>query len=608
MHDKIIQSFYPPDPDGESEKMEEQNPFSKTEESAEETVSAADLPSETAEPGTESESPAAAADTGTVSQEGISGGGTAQPSGAQGMPAEENGKPEEYTFMNQTIRKKPVSRKPWIIRICTTLALGVLAGVIAAFVFAKTLPVAQRITGTQQTAAKVEIPGDEDPAAAVPDQAAVPASSKSGSSDSTDNSSDTVSLSAAAGSAETSSVSADSGTEPTDSSAESVSADSTEEVPAAVSAESSSIEDNPASDPEKPGTDGDPESGGEPGQPDEGTDGSSTSPGAEMPLTAEERLQEYRTLHQDMLQVAADSERALVSVIGISNEMDYFNQNYESRKQVAGMIVAQTLTDLYVLTEYRVVEKVERIQVTFCNGDIVDAIFQKADENTGLAVLKVSLSSVGLQTRDAIKLAPLGNSFLTGRGEPVLALGSPLGYADSVAVGIITSVTNKVSMVDTEYNLLTTDIEGSKDGSGILVNLEGKIVGVIWHGTADDGSTINALAVSQIKSLIENLSNNEPRRYAGLTGREVTGEISERTGIPKGVLITEIRADSPAMLAGLKQLDVIVEVGGVRTETMRAFSDVLQRQEAGTEVSLTAMRKGAQGYVEVEFTLVPSEQ
>ena len=60
-----------------------------------------------------------------------------------------------------------------------------------------------------------------------------------------------------------------------------------------------------------------------------------------------------------------------------------------------------------------------------------------------------------------------------------MAVGSPVGYSNSIAYGVVTSVTNKISALDNEYNLLTTDILGSTDGSGILVNLAGEIVGII---------------------------------------------------------------------------------------------------------------------------------
>ena len=148
-----------------------------------------------------------------------------------------------------------------------------------------------------------------------------------------------------------------------------------------------------------------------------------------------------------------------------------------TQQQISGLIVANNGQNLFILTEYRVVENVERIQVTFYDGTMVDAIYQRHDGNTGLTILRVSLEDIDETTLQSIEVAPLGNSYSVTQGEPILALGSPIGYSDSVAYGVITSVTNKISTLDTEYNLLTTDILGSKEGSGILVNLDGEIVG-----------------------------------------------------------------------------------------------------------------------------------
>lgn len=319
-------------------------------------------------------------------------------------------------------------------------------------------------------------------------------------------------------------------------------------------------------------------------------------------------LQDYRKFYRDMLAVAEKPKRALVTVIGISSQMDYFEQNYENQKQISGLLVADNGQDLFILTEYRVVENVERIQVTFYDGSTVDVIYQRHDANTGLAILKVGLSELEESTREGIELAPLGSSYSVTQGEPVMAIGSPMGYSDSVACGIVTSVTNKVSTLDTEYNLLTTDINGSGEGSGVLVNLDGEIVGIIAQNySTEDKDIITALAISQVKDLIESLSNNEARPYIGIRGQDVTEQISDTTGIPKGVLVTGVQADSPAMLAGIKEYDVIVKIREDKIATFRQYHDILDQLSPNQTVVVTAMRKGAEGYSEVEFEVTVGE-
>ena len=337
----------------------------------------------------------------------------------------------------------------------------------------------------------------------------------------------------------------------------------------------------------------------------------SSQPAQETPMPASQPeigLEEYRQLYKDMLAVAEKPKRALVTVVGISSEMDYFNQNYENQKQISGLLAADNGQDLFILTEYRVVENVERIQVTFYDGSTVDAIYQRHDANTGLTILKVGLSELEDSTREGIELAPLGSSYGVTQGEPVMAIGSPMGYSDSVAYGVITSVTNKISTLDTEYNLLTTDINGSGEGSGVLINLDGEIIGIIAQSySTEDKDIITALAVSQIKDLIESLSNDEARPYIGIKGQDVTAQISHRTGIPKGVLVTAVQADAPAMLAGMKEYDVVVKIGEDEISSFRQYRDRLDQLTPGQTVILTAMRRGAEGYAEVEFEVTVGE-
>ena len=294
-----------------------------------------------------------------------------------------------------------------------------------------------------------------------------------------------------------------------------------------------------------------------------------------------------------------------MQVIGITSDMYYFNQAYENQKQLSGMIVAENGTDLFVLTEHRAVKAAERIQVIFCDGAMTDANIQKADESTGLAVLKVQMTSLKPETLAEIAAAPLGNSFAVSRGDPVMALGSPLGYSDSIAFGIITSTNQKISMIDREYGLLMTDIEYSSDGSGVLVDLEGDVVGVITQAFgSEDGGTI-VLPISQIKKLIENLSNNEKQIYVGIVGQDVTQDITDRTGIPRGVLVTSVMQDSPAMLAGIKEFDVIVRIGEEPVEILRDYTLIIEKLPEEETVTFTAMRKGAEGYTEITFEVTP---
>lgn len=424
---------------------------------------------------------------------------------------EDNQEKKPYSFMKEIIKKKPLDKRALLLKIAGVAAAAVAAGIIAAFVFVKMVPVAEQVLGTSEEPPKVNIPADEEPTAtATPEATPTP-----------------------------------------------------------------TVVDTPQATPEP------------------------------VPAIG---LTEYKQLYKDMLAVAEKPKHALVTVIGITNQMDYFNQNYENQQQISGLVVADNGQDLFILTEYRIVENVERIQVTFYDGTMTDAIFQKHDANTGLAILRVALADISADTQENLEVAPLGSSYSVPQGEPILALGSPIGYSNSVAYGVITSVNNKISTLDTEYNLLTTDILGSKEGSGVLVNLDGEIVGIIAQSySSEDKNIITGLAISQIKELIERLSNNESQAYIGIKGQDVTAQIAEKTGIPKGVLVTAVQADSPAMLSGIKEYDVIVKVGEEKISTIKQYHDSLTKLAPGQAVKVTVMRKGAEGYVEMEIDVTAGE-
>ena len=453
--------------------------------------------------------------------------------------------PKPYKFMKESIKKQPPDWKKMVLLIAGWLALAALGGLVAAAVFAVTEPKIAEAVTREEPPAKVDIPGDEDPNSGQEPDETITASSASASVDSSGSGS------------EISSSTVDS---------------STSESSVSESTVSESTEENGAA---------------------EGTESS---------------LKNYEALYQDMLGVTEKPKRALVTVIGITNQMDYFNQNYENQQQISGLIVADNGQDLFILTEYRIVENVERIQVTFWDETMVDATYQRHDPSTGLTIVKVDESKLDEGTRNGLAVAPLGSSYLVSQGDPVVAVGSPVGYSDSIAYGVVTSVTNKISALDNEYNLLTTDILGSTDGSGILVNLDGEIVGIIAQSySAKGNNVVTGIAISQIKKLIENLSNNVSRAYIGIRGQDVTEELSDKTGIPKGVLISRVADDSPAMMAGMKEYDVIVKLGEHKVETIKQYHEQLGKYSTGDVVTVTAMRKGAEGYAEMTFDVTIGE-
>ena len=319
-------------------------------------------------------------------------------------------------------------------------------------------------------------------------------------------------------------------------------------------------------------------------------------------------VEQYLKLQDAMLETAAEANRCVVTVTAISSQMDYFNQSVENRQQISGVIIAGTDEAYYILTESRIFNNIERIQVTFNDGYIADGIFQKGDPDTGLAVVKVNSEGLPEEIIQSVTTASLGNSYFVRTGDPVVALGSPNGYSNSISFGKITSTDSVISAFDCEYNLLVTDISGTKDGSGILIDFNGNVVGIIDQSFNNSESMIvTGISISQLKNLIEQLSNGETRSYIGIKGSEVTGSVSEITGIPRGIIITDVADESPAFFAGLSEFDVVTQIGEEKISNMSQYKNALAKTEPGEKVTLLVLRKGAEGYTEIEFEIETGE-
>ena len=313
-------------------------------------------------------------------------------------------------------------------------------------------------------------------------------------------------------------------------------------------------------------------------------------------------ISDYQTLYSNLYKMVQEVSKSMVTVIGITSDTDWLNNPYENEGQNAGLIVADNGRELLILTEKEIVDQSEELNVVFSDNTQVQAELKQADPTVGLAVISVKLTDIPDTTREIISPAKLGSSSNSGLlATPVAALGRPLGTANSVVYGMITSSDSALHLTDGNYQLLTTDIYGSTFGSGVITNLSGQVLGIICqeNSSEDTPNLITAYGISGLKNLIEKLSNGQPSAFLGIFGTDVPQEIQETQGVPAGAYVTGIVMDSPAMVAGIQSGDVIVQIG---TEPIASFSDytkTLMGLLPDTEVTLTVMRQVQDEYQEM---------
>ena len=315
-------------------------------------------------------------------------------------------------------------------------------------------------------------------------------------------------------------------------------------------------------------------------------------------------LENFKELERAMYQVAAEANKSIVSVTSAGEDDNWTEEERKEGTGACGVIMPSNSREYLILTMGSAIKDAEQIQVTFGDGVSYDAAVRKKDAVLGIAVLAVDRNQVSDSTKNQIQEAVLGNSNMTYKGDVVIALGSLFGYSKGMGYGIISSNKNTVSVADRVYRLLDTDIPASRQGSGVLFNIDGEVITFAAEQVTDESSTLRVLAVSDVKEELEKLLNGNSVPYIGIVGTNVTDEIAEAQKLPKGIYVKEIEADSPGMAAGVQCGDIITAMDGDPVVTVKALHNKLLTFQPGDEVKLSAKRLGSEGYVEISYTVV----
>ena len=224
-------------------------------------------------------------------------------------------------------------------------------------------------------------------------------------------------------------------------------------------------------------------------------------------------------------EIAASGLSSVVSVTNISVQEveNYFgghggnrsrqfspSQTEETVSCGSGIILYEEDSQLYMLTNYHVVEGASSLSVTFVDDETYEAVLCGYDADIDLAVLKVDTSALSESTYSQIHVVEIGDSDALEVGEQVVAIGNALGYGQSVTTGIVSAVNRSIreNTQSSSLGYIQTDAAINPGNSGgALLDMEGKLVGI---NTAKIASTDvegigYAIPISQVLELTEAL-------------------------------------------------------------------------------------------------------
>lgn len=315
----------------------------------------------------------------------------------------------------------------------------------------------------------------------------------------------------------------------------------------------------------------------------------------------------YQQLYASLNEYIKEISKSMVTVTGVTSDVDWFQNSYETKGRNYGVIIADNGRELLILTCIDSLNLASEIQIIFNNGSEANGVIKQIAEKIDLAIVAVDKDEMSDKILESIAIASLGSSTIDAKvGTPVVALGSPLGTVGSIGYGMIASTLQGVGIVDGNFQLYTTDIYGSSNAKGVVFNLDSEIIGIIGisQGSTDVRNLISAIGISELKTHISLLSNNKFIPYLGVYGINVTLSAYEEQGVPYGAYITQIEMNSPAMRGGIQKGDVITKIDDENIYSYNELVRELLKKEPETEISIVLKRQVQNEYKEVIAKIV----
>jgi putative serine protease PepD len=271
----------------------------------------------------------------------------------------------------------------------------------------------------------------------------------------------------------------------------------------------------------------------------------------------------------------------------------------------------------YILTNNHVISVAAAgggsVKVLFADGQAAPATITGRDPQTDLAVLHV-------QTSRQLKVISLGSSSSVKVGQPVVAVGAPLGLSGTVTSGIVSALDRTVEVPGENdrsallVSAVQTDASINPGNSGgALVNCEGQLVGVPTAGATvpnSGGGSIGlgfAIPVDLAKRIADEIiaAGRVTHAFFGLQTVPIPPAAAEQAGLPEGLFVQAVTAGGPAATAGLQADGVITKIDGEPATSNIQLEELTLTKKPGDTVSIGYTRDGQSATATVTLAAQP---
>jgi serine protease DegQ len=248
---------------------------------------------------------------------------------------------------------------------------------------------------------------------------------------------------------------------------------------------------------------------------------------------------------------------------------------------------------------HHVIQGADDIQLVLSDGRRFEARVRGVDPESDLAVLKADADSLPAMT--------FGASENLQVGDVVLAIGNPFGLGNTVTLGIVSALGRNYLGVNRFEDFIQTDAAINPGNSGgALIDTAGNLVGINSTIYSQSGGSLGiafSIPVSLARSVFEQIvrDGEVTRGWLGIEPAAVTAEIAQALALPKneGVVIRSIERTGPADKAGLKVLDVVMDIGGKSTRSVPQLLARIAELPPGSTAKVRVIRAGKDVDVDV---------